>query len=166
MICGHNLRNSRTNRTQIHIAVAERNPLSGRAARVLEHHRVAHVCRYHIWRQRFQRHEGIFHTPDRVAGVQARSHKIPARFFDDCLYFARLHIAGMILERDLYSQVHRLRTHRAEDLDRVLHVRFDGQRSQTVIARTHVAPHGFRPDRLGHLQPFQQLLRAPADRSC
>jgi putative ABC transport system permease protein len=143
---------------EIDISVAAGHPLSRGAVRGLENGRIAHVRRDHVRGERLQRYERVFHAPDRIAGVEAGSDELLAGGLDDSLDLARLHVARVIFERDLDVEVHGFGAHRPEELDRVLHVGFDGQRTEAVFARSHVAAHRLRPHRVGHLQALEDLL--------
>ncbi len=53
----------------------------------------------------------VFNRPQRIPGIQAHAHKVLAGFLDQPLQFARLHVAGMILDGDLEPAVHNPRPH-------------------------------------------------------
>ncbi len=103
--------------------------------------------------QRLQREQRVLERPYRVAGVEADSHEILAGALHQHLEFARLHVAGVILDGDLDAGVRRPRPHIAQHPDRVLDVPFDVQRPGAVLHAAEEGPYDRRSDvnrRLDH----------------
>ena len=61
--------------------------------------------------QHIQRQMRIFDRPQRIPRIEAHTDKIPPRALDQTLQLAGLHIACMILDRDLDVFIRRERTY-------------------------------------------------------
>src|SRR5262249_24079675 len=119
---------------------------------------VAHVRGHGIRSKDFQRQKRVLDAPDGIAGIQAGPDKLLPGLLDHGAGLPGLHIARVVLDRDLHAQIHRLIADAPEELDGRLHVRFDRRRAEPVLARPHVAAHGGRAYRLRDPQAFQELL--------
>ena len=93
----------------------------------------------HIRRKSFERDVRILQNPERIAGIETDADEVLTRAFDQRLQLTPLHVSGMIFDRDLQTGVDDLRADISQNLDGVLDVPFDRDRSDPIVDRTQKA---------------------------
>ena len=84
-------------------ALAGGRPRDARSVGRLPDHVVAQARADGIRTEAFEHVERVFERPCGVAGVDIRADEIPARGFDEIDEFPRVHVARVVLDRDLHA---------------------------------------------------------------
>ena len=114
-------------------------------------------------REPIERGERILERPARIPRVEVDAHDIGARLLDKREQFARLHVARMVLDRDLHAGIEGARPCLLEHGDRVGDPRADAARREPVVAIAEDDPKRLRPERPRHADAEREVLvrRAP-----
>src|SRR5262249_20926409 len=88
------------------------------------------------------------HRPQRIPRVDAHPDEIPARVLDQLAELARLHVAGVVLHRQLESRVDHAGAHAAEDRQGLGNTALDAAGAAAIGDRSEDAPHEWQPDNL------------------
>src|SRR5690606_10956037 len=89
----------------VDVALAHAAPLHFGAAFRHPDVAVAHVAREHVGGEHVERQVRILDRPHRVARIDRRADEVGPRLLDQALEFARLHVAGVILDADLDARI-------------------------------------------------------------
>ena len=127
------------------------------AARRRPQRAVAGVAGQDVRRQRLERQVGILHRPQRVAGVDADPDHVRSGGFDQPGELACLHVAGVILDRDLHARLERPLSDVFQDLDRIGDARLDSTRGYAVAEGPDDAADERRSENPGDLEHRNQL---------
>src|SRR5262245_58123990 len=102
---------------------------------------VANVTREHVRRQRLEREMRILDRPDGIARVEADADEFRSSGLDEHFQLARLHVAGVVLDRQLQSGVHHARADRFQNADRVVDPLFDAAGETPILETSHDAAY-------------------------
>ena len=122
------------------------------------HGAVPHVAREHIWPQRFERQVRVFHRPGGVARVDADAHVVGSCRFHQHFQLARLHVARVILDRELHAGIDDARPHVPQHFQRFVDVPLDAARRLSIERVADDAPDERGAARDGGVDDARQLL--------
>src|SRR5262249_54540898 len=138
-------------------------PLDARAMLALPDGGVAEVRRNRERAERLQAVEWILQRPERVAGVEIGENVVVAGSIEEAHQLARVHVARVVLDRDLDTRVQRSRAARATHLRGLLHVPLDATVRQSILPGAEHHPDQWRAHVLCHANPQREMFlrRAP-----
>src|SRR5262245_59878664 len=77
----------------------------------------------------------VLDRPHRITGIDADAHELRTGRLNEAFQFSRLHVAGVVLDRDLDAGIHDFRAHVLQHADRRLDVLLDSARAVGLAAQ-------------------------------